>query len=73
MEKILEGELVTNGQLEYLVSAVLITVFYIFYDVGHTEVSTSIDVDGDGGNLIRHTNGDRDIELLALILEVLID
>lgn len=53
----LEGELVTDGQLEHLVLEVLVTRSYILllHDVGEAEDGATIDVDGDGGNLIRNT------------------
>ena len=55
------------------ITLVLVLGIAILADVVQTEVVTSIDVDGDGGNLIRHTNGDRNIELLALVLDVLVE
>ena len=55
----LEGELVTNGQLEHLVLTVFIvsTHILLLHNVAQADVDTTVDVDGDGRNLIRHTDG----------------
>ena len=67
---VLEGELVTNGQLD---NAVLHLTTLTLVDLRQTDVVAAVNHDRNRGNLIRYTNGDRDVELLTLILNALIE
>jgi len=63
----LEFELVTNGELEDNVLAILLATFKNIFleDVCKTEVQTTVNHNGNRWYLIRYTHGNRDVPLVA--------
>ena len=68
----LESELVTYSYLDYLVLAGLVA-HIVLEDLAQTEVVTTIDVDGDSGNLVRNTHGDSNVNLIAVVFDRLVE
>ena len=68
----LESELVTYSYLDYLVLAGLVA-HIVLEDLAQTEVVTTIDVDGDSGNLVRNTHGDCNVNLIAVVFDRLVE